>query len=751
MKILIIGGSGYIGVELVDYLLMINNKIDLTIVDPMYYGNVKSKTCNYINAKYQDLPEVFFKDFTDIILLGGQGSASNNKKILHVIDNNIRNFAWLLDLITPEQKFIFASSSSVYGQTDNKVVDEEFDKRSGYEPYNFYDWSKQNLDQLASLGLPNKKHFYSLRFGTVNGFSRNLRNDVMINSMVYNAKINKAIYVANNDINRPILAITDLCRAIHCIILNGTIELSGIYNLNSFNNTIGEIARGVSDICNVPLRPYENKSPIVNFKLQTRSYDFKIHSEKFISAFNFTFKETLRTITHELLNNWDKIEHFENRLDDRFENYKIIDKCIICSKKIKSLLDLGSQPLANSYTKFDNTLDYNPVHLNIEDKFPLHLHYCEYCYHVQLNCIVNPDILFKNYLYISGTSKTLLKYFDNFAINSLSRLSVKKKVIKVLDIACNDGSQLDSFTKLINDDLEIITVGVDPAENIYKDISSKKNHDIYCEFFTQSSVDKLKEKYGDFDIIIAQNVFAHISYPSEFLNLCKQLINNNGFILIQTSQKNMILEGKADTAYHEHISFFNSFSMNLLCVNNGLVLNNITENPIHGTSYIFEITNKATVDSNLSTTLYTEKTNKLYDDNTYINYKLNCIKYVNNFQNKLIEYKLNNKQIIGFGSTAKSNTILNFAKINHEYIDYIIDENPLKQNLYTPGSNILITNTQSLKQITPNTIILIIAWNFYDEIKEKINKQLREYGINFPVTILNIDTLKQRKCCITRI
>lgn len=755
-NILIIGGNGYIGVALVDYLTLKNN-CKITIVDPCYYtekdvflpsAHMSDFEICYINCKYQELSKEFFREFSVIILLAGQGSVSNSSNMLNVIDNNIRNFAWLLDLITIDQKLIYASSSSVYGQTDNKDVNENF---NNYKPYNFYDWSKQNIDQLISLISP-KKHVYSLRFGTVNGFSRNLRNDVMINSMVFNAKTNNKIFVKNSEINRPILAIDDLCNAIYTIILNGKFELSGIYNLNSFNNTIGEIAHTVSNICNVPLSNYTNDA-IINFKLQTKSYNFKINSQKFITAFNFEFKGTLESITNQLLDNWNNIQYSENRLVDKYnktpkqsdneidnnleqvgrEEYYKNDKCIICQNKIHSLLDLGSQPLANNYNKIQCK----------NKEYPLHLYYCEYCYHVQLNCIVNPDILFKNYLYISGTSETLKQYFIDFSIHSLERLSSIKlgcKKIKVLDIACNDGSQLDAFKNY--KDFDITTVGVDPAENIYKTLSNKKNHDIYCEFFTQSTVNKLKEKYGEFDIIIAQNVFAHISYPSLFLNLCKQILNDDGFIFIQTSQKDMILESKADTAYHEHISFFNSGSMNFLCNQNELVLNNVSENSIHGTSYIFEITKKTTIESNINEVLLKEINNKIYDKITYKNYKLNCIKYKNNLQNKLIDYKLQNKNIIGFCSSAKSNTILNFAKIDSDIIDFIIDENPLKIGLYAPGSNILITDISALKQINKNTIILNIGWNYEQEIIYKITKKLEEYNINFPITILNMDTLE---------
>ena len=707
-KILIIGGLGYCGTALVDHLC---NLFKVTVVDTENYNNNVSKNINvnYIQGKYQNLPETFFKEYTDIILLAGQGSVSN--------------------------------------RTDNKDVSE---KMLGYEPYNYYDWSKQNIDQLCELNRENL-HFYGLRFGTVNGFSRNLRNDVMINSMCFNAKNNGKIFVSKNNVNRPILGINDLCKAILTIIYNGTFEKSGVYNLNSFNSDLHNIANSVAKICDVDLEEIKiDSSKIINFKLQTKSYDFKIDSSKFIKTFGFIFEDTLESITNNLLYKWNIIQNFQNRLDDIFIDYKIITKCRVCDNKTTSLLDLNSQPLANNYTKFSNILDYNHVHINLEETYPLHLHYCENCFHVQLNSIVNPEKLFKNYLYVSGTSDTLRKYFEEFALGSLLRWgeynTIKLDEICVLDIGCNDGSQLDAYNNLSKiSGINITTVGIDPSDNIYKKISSKKKeHDIYCDFFGQSVVDKLKTKYGlaKFDIITAQNVFAHLDNVNEFLTCTKELLSNTGILLIQTSQKDMILENKADTIYAEHLSFFNTNSMKILCEKNGLILNNVNETPIHGISYIFEITKTLSQNSNVVETLLKEKESGLYDKLTYINYPLKCIKYKNNLHNKLIDYKLSGKNIIGVGATAKSSTILNFAKIDNNIIDFIIDENPMKIGLHTPGGNILITDFSILNTINKDTIIMIIAWNFYNEILEKIKIKLKEYKITFHMEILNMDTLE---------
>jgi 2-polyprenyl-3-methyl-5-hydroxy-6-metoxy-1,4-benzoquinol methylase len=356
-------------------------------------------------------------------------------------------------------------------------------------------------------------------------------------------------------------------------------------------------------------------------------------------------------------------------------------------------------------------------------------------------------MLFKNYIYVSGTSKTLVNNFKEFAEDVITKYmkqnTKKEKCIKILEIACNDGSQLDeiiNYTKNKIPDYEIITVGVDPAENIYQQISSKKQHDIYCEFFSQSTIDKLKEKYGNFDIIIAANVFAHIDYPNDFLKFMKQIMVDTSSLYIQTSQKNMIIENQFDTIYHEHLSFFNTNSMKYVCEHNGLFLNHVQENYIHGTSYIFEINTYLSSDRNVDNFIMAETKLGLYNIETYEKYRNSCLLYKYKLKQKLIEYKIKKQNIIAYGSTAKSMTVFNFCGIDCSFIDSMIDENPMKVGLFTPGSNIQVTDLNTLTTIQANTVIIITAWNFYDEIKNKIINHIKNAK---RITLLNINSLDE--------
>jgi SAM-dependent methyltransferase len=375
-------------------------------------------------------------------------------------------------------------------------------------------------------------------------------------------------------------------------------------------------------------------------------------------------------------------------------NSKELKKCLCCGNKdIRTILDLGRQPLANSY--------HNGKKL---PTFPLTLRLCEECWHLQLSHAVNPDLMFKNYLYVSGTSKTLRDYFDWFVEFTLT---FNQNAKNILDIACNDGTQLDSFKRK-----GLTTYGIDPATNLSK-ISSDKGHNIIVDYFNKESIDVLNNV--KFDIITAQNVFAHNTYPLQFLKQCKDLLNDNGYLFIQTSQANMVLNNEFDTIYHEHISFFSVSSMNKLVSKSGLYLNDVIKTNIHGTSYVFVISKK-----NYSN----NKTNndKLNDTLTYINYSLNAHKITYDLKKTIKEYKDNGYYVIGYGAAAKGNTLLNFGKIE---LNYIIDDNDLKWELLTPGMNIPIKGPKFISEIATSKPIVFIplAWNFYDEIRKNIKEQ----------------------------
>jgi len=379
------------------------------------------------------------------------------------------------------------------------------------------------------------------------------------------------------------------------------------------------------------------------------------------------------------------------------ENAKELDSCLCCgSDKLKLTLDFNEQPMANSFIDDPN---------DPELTFPLRLNLCEDCTHLQLSHAVNPDLLFKHYLYVSGTSKTLKEYFDWF-VDYTQQFFVNKPNT-VLDIACNDGTQLDSFK-----DKGFTTYGVDPAENLYE--LSSKNHEVICDYFTDEYVDTLKAK--NIDIINAQNVFAHNSYPVKFLQQCRDIMHDDSVLFVQTSQANMVMNNEFDTIYHEHLSFFNANSMNELAKRAGLHLINVEKTPIHGTSYVF-VFKKRPAPGNVKDVLRLEREHALQDLQTYDVYAQKCYGVLEQLKDAIREYRVNYR-IVGYGAAAKGMTLINAGNL---YFDFVIDDNPMKQGKYCPGSHIPVVSIDELDKYQDSQIIFIpLAWNFFDEISSKI-------------------------------
>ena len=372
-----------------------------------------------------------------------------------------------------------------------------------------------------------------------------------------------------------------------------------------------------------------------------------------------------------------------------------IKNCLACgSNKLKNVLNLNKQPLANSYLKNLKTE---------EKKYELKVNACLNCSHLQLSIAVDPKKIYKNYDYLSGTTKTYLNYmeeFYNFCIKKSSKFVFKN----ILDIGCNDGSQLDVFKRN-----NFKTFGIDPAKNIFK-ISSKK-HKIYCDFFNKKIVKKINKK---FDLIIFQNSFAHNPNPYNLLLDIKKLMHDKSTLIIQTSQADMCKNKEFDTVYHEHINFFNINSMYQLTKRAKLTLHDVVKKSIHGTSYLFVIKPRAS----------SKKIKKLIINESYLNYSFYkkwgnyCSVNIKKIQKKIKEIK-KKEIIIGYGAAAKANTFLNFSKIN---LDFVIDDNKFKQNKYCPGSKIPIKSRNLLKKINNDLYILPLAWNFYKEIKARVKK-----------------------------
>ena len=258
MKVLIIGGCGYTGSAIGKYL---EDKHQITNVDLEWFGNY-SKATN-INIDFNNLTIKFLNKFDVVILTAGHSSVKMcDNDLQSSFNNNVRNFVNLTEKLN-EQKFIYASSASVYGNTSATEIAED---NVNFSPINYYDMTKLHIDHIMKLSTID---YYGLRFGTVNGPAPNIRTDVMINAMVNTAMQKGEIHVFNKDTRRSILGINDLCRAIDTIIDNEKTN-RGVYNTASFTNTAGEIAESVGRIAGVPVIDKDPPSVIFNENYKTK-------------------------------------------------------------------------------------------------------------------------------------------------------------------------------------------------------------------------------------------------------------------------------------------------------------------------------------------------------------------------------------------------------------------------------------------------------------------------------------------------
>lgn len=296
-KILIIGGNGYIGSRLYDYLSQLNYNVDN--LDLCWYGNLYKET---IQMDYRDISKEQLKSYTHIILVAGHSSVSMcTDNLYSAFNNNVLNFIGLLDKLDDNQVLIYSSTAAVYGNNSN-LVDENFPINAASNPYDYTKISRENIAKL----YPNKK-LVGLRFGSVSGFSKNFRNENLMNSLTINS-LKGMITISNGESMRSILGINDTCRAIENIISKGIIN--NIYNLTSLNDKIINFGIKIQNITNSKLTINDN------FKTD---YSFNVSNALFEKDYDFKFQDTVESIYQEIVDNYDKIAINGKRIKINYE------------------------------------------------------------------------------------------------------------------------------------------------------------------------------------------------------------------------------------------------------------------------------------------------------------------------------------------------------------------------------------------------------------------------------------------------
>lgn len=382
--------------------------------------------------------------------------------------------------------------------------------------------------------------------------------------------------------------------------------------------------------------------------------------------------------------------------------YKIINKCRVCSNKsLKSVINLGEQPPANSLQKT----------ISKQSQIPLNVVRCSKCSVLQLNATVSPKNLFSKYLWVTGTSEEVKNYRD-FFVRKIKKNHNKGQ--KVLEIASNDGFFLKELKK---NKYEVL--GVDPAKNIAK----KANQDgikTLPIFFNKINAINIKKKFFSPDIIICRNVIPHVENINSVIGGISKILKKNGKAYIEFHYaENLSKNLHYDYIYHEHIFYFTYFSIKKLLNRHKLYPVDYFKSPISGGSIVLEISKIKSYESrNLKKLKIKEAKSKINTLNYWDNFSKKCHNHKKMLMKKISMIK---DSIAGYGASARSSTLLNFCKINNRNLKIIFDKNPLKHNLYTAGSNIKILSPTK-KLIKKFSCILILAWNFETEIVNYLKK-----------------------------
>ena len=380
-------------------------------------------------------------------------------------------------------------------------------------------------------------------------------------------------------------------------------------------------------------------------------------------------------------------------------------KCIVCASNIENLVCLGNQALANS----------NKHEIVNQDKYNLEIARCKNCGHIQLNELVDPELLFREYIWVTGTSIAAQKFSKEFFDIVFSRSNTLNNV---LEIASNDGTFLKPFKE---HNIEVL--GVDPAENLAQ-IANKNGIHTLPKFFNNDIINILKEHQlsQQYDAIIARNVIAHTPDPVGMLRNIEKCLTNGGKAFIEYHDAYHILTSfQYDSIYHEHYSYFNLSSFEMAAKMAGLYITDYIDSPISGGASIIVLEKEIKKQSE-STIEKKQKDLKsgVNSLDAWKEFSHKVVQHANNFRLEIKKAKLNGP-VYGYGSSARSNTLLSFCEISSDDLVAIVDNNPLKQGTYTPGTNIPIIGIDQMPK--KNITVVILAWNFAKEIQSSLREQ----------------------------
>jgi SAM-dependent methyltransferase len=406
-------------------------------------------------------------------------------------------------------------------------------------------------------------------------------------------------------------------------------------------------------------------------------------------------------------------------------------ECRTCGTTLHhTFVDLGMSPLSNAIL--------GPEQLNsMEPFYPLHARVCERCFLVQLEQYERPEKIFGDYSFFSSFSETWLRHSQEYVEGAIDRFRLNSKSL-VVEIASNDGHLLQYFQQR-----GIPVLGVEPAQNVAK-AAREKGVPTLAKFFGVQTADELHAAEQTADLLVANNVLAHVPDLRDFVAGLKRALKPRGIITLEFPHLLRLIKGNQfDTIYHEHFSYFSFLTAEDILARQGLIVFDVEEIPTHGGSlrvYARHVEDDSRIpQARVSDLRKREIVDGLRQLDTYAAFGQKVREAKRSLLKFLVDAKNAAKSVVGYGAPAKGNTLLNYCGVGRDFLDYTVDLSPHKQGHFLPGTHIPIHHPDMIRKTRPD-YVLILPWNLRAEILEQL-KDLRQWGCRFVIPIPTIEVL----------
>jgi len=399
--------------------------------------------------------------------------------------------------------------------------------------------------------------------------------------------------------------------------------------------------------------------------------------------------------------------------------------CRFCGSELHQVfVDLGMSPLANSYLTMADLQKMEP-------HYPLCIYICDRCYLAQLPVFETPEGIFTDYAYFSSYSDSWLRHAKAYTDLMIERFGYNQSNF-VIELASNDGYLLQYFKEK-----SIPVLGIEPAKNVAL-AANEAGIPTLVKFFGTDTARELASENKYADLIVGNNVLAHVPGLNDFVNGMKIVLKKQGVITMEFPHlMRLVAENQFDTMYHEHFSYFSFTTVEKVFASHDLTLFDVEELPTHGGSLRIYARHSDDETKPVGKRVAELKSREDTAGMTKMEYYLSFGEKVKETKRKILEFlikaKAEGKSIVGYGAPAKGNTLLNYCGVRTDFIDYTLDRSPHKQGQYLPGTHIPIYHPDKVREDKPDYLV-ILPWNLKEEIMEQMS-YIREWGGKF-VTLI---------------